>query len=202
MAMMPTSSVGRIDRGARTHACRVQTRVNTSFHQPQCRQECRHGTHECVRHNRGVTLIELVVVVALISLMAGIAFPAITSGIDTLRLNAATNSIVNFLNSGLDRAERRQQMVEITVSKSANALEMHSTVKEFERKLALPDGVTITHVLPELEDQDPSAPRTFVLYPGGTVPGFGIELINRRKVERIVRVDPITGVPRVERPEQ
>ncbi|HMD49255.1 MAG TPA: hypothetical protein VKG79_09165, partial [Bryobacteraceae bacterium] len=149
-----------------------------------------------------VTLIELMVVVALISLMVGISFPAITSGIDSLRLNAATNGVVSFLNSGLDRAERRQQMVEITVSKSANSLDMRSSEKEFQRKLALPDGVSITHVLPELEDGDPGAPRTFVLYPGGTVPGFGIELINRRKVQRIVRVDPITGVPRVERPEQ
>jgi prepilin-type N-terminal cleavage/methylation domain-containing protein len=156
--------------------------------------------HKELCHSAGVTLIELLVVVALISLMAGIAFPAITSGIETLRLNAATNAIVSFLNSGLDRSERRQQMVEITVSKSG--LEMHSTVKEFERKLALPEGVTITHVLPEAEYGDPAAQRTFVLYPGGTVPGFGIELINRRNVERIVRVDPITGVLRVERPEQ
>ncbi len=154
-----------------------------------------------MRHNSGVTLIELLVVVALISLMVGISFPAITSGIDSLRLNAATNSIVSFLNSGLDRAHRRQQMVEITVSKPENALEMRSTEKDFYRKLAMPDGVTISHVLPELLD-NPDAPRTFDLYPGGTVPGFGIELINRKNVDRIVRVDPITGVPRVERPEQ
>ena len=152
--------------------------------------------------NRGVTLIELLVVVALISLMVGISFPAVTSGIDSLRMNAATNGVVTFLNAGLDRAERRQQMVEITISKSTNALEMRSSVAEFQRKFALPDGVRITHILPEAEDGDPAAPRTFVLYPGGTVPGFGIELINRKNVERIVRVDPITGVPRVERPAQ
>src|SRR5215469_9024913 len=205
MAMMRTLSVGRTRCGARTRACRVRIHVNTVDRRQHCRHDCRHCTQECVRqtnvyHNKGVTLVELLVVVALISLMAGIAFPALTSGIDSLRLNAAANAIVSFLNSGLDRAERRQQMVEITVSKSG--LEMHSTIKEFERKLALPDGIAITHVLPELEDQDPTAPRTFVLYPGGTVPGFGIQLINRRNVERIVRVDPITGVPRVERPEQ
>jgi len=143
-------------------------------------------------------MIELLVVVALISLMVSISFPALTSGIDTLRLNAATNGIVSFLNSGLDRAERRQQMVEITVSKSRNSLEMHTTSEKFERKFAMPDGVSITHVLPELEG-DPSD-RTFVLYPGGTVPGFGIELVNRKRADRIVRIDPITGVPRVERP--
>jgi len=152
------------------------------------------------RTSAGVTLIELLVVVALISLLVGVSFPAMTSGIDSLRLNAATNGIVSFLNSGLDRAQRRQQMVEITISKTANALEMRSSEAEFYRKLALPDGVSITRVLPELPD-NPDAPRTFDLYPGGTVPGFGIELINRKNVERIVRVDPITGVLQVERPE-
>jgi hypothetical protein len=50
--------------------------------------------------------------------------------------------------------------------------------------------------------QNPDTPRTFLLYPGGTVPPFGVALVNRRNVERIVRVDAITGVPMVELPEQ
>ncbi len=149
----------------------------------------------------GVTLIELMVVVGLISLMIGISFPAITSGIDSLRLNAATNGIVSFFNTGLSRADRRQQVVEITISKTGNSIEMRSTDPGFLRKLEMPEGVSITHILPELPE-NPDAPRTFLLYPGGTVPRFGVQLINRRNVERIVRVDPITGVPRVEQPEQ
>jgi competence protein ComGC len=147
----------------------------------------------------GVTLIEMVVVVGIISLIVGIAFPAVTSGIDSLRLNAATNSVVSFVNSGLNRAERRQQVVEITISKSENALSMRSTEPGFFRRLTIPDGVSIMHVLPELPD-NPDAPRVFMLYPGGAPPRFGVQLMNRRNVERIVRVDPITGVPRVELP--
>jgi prepilin-type N-terminal cleavage/methylation domain-containing protein len=150
---------------------------------------------------RGVTLIELLVVVAIISLMVGLSFPAITSGIDTLRLNAATNGVVGFINGALNRAERRQQVVEITISRAENALSMRSTEAGFGRRLEIPEGVSITHVLPEMPG-NPDAPRTFLLYPGGTVPRFGVQLINRRNVERIVRVDPITGVPRVEQPEQ
>ncbi len=69
----------------------------------------------------GVTLIEMVVVVALISLMVGISYPALTSGIDSLRLNAATNGVVSFLDYGLSRAERRQQVVEIIISKADNS---------------------------------------------------------------------------------
>jgi len=133
--------------------------------------------------------------------MIGISFPAITSGVDSLRLNAATNGVVSFINSGLNRAERRQQVVEVTISKADNALWMRSTEPGFYRKMDIPDGVSITHILPELP-ADPDAPRSFLLYPGGTVPRFGVQLMNRRNIERIVRVDPITGVPKVERVEQ
>ena len=155
-------------------------------------------TNTFLKRAAGVTLIEMMVVVLLVSLVVGISFPAITSGVDSLRLNAATNSVVAFVNSGLSRAERRQQVVELTISKSENALSMRSTELGFFRKLDLPDGVSITHVLPELPE-NPNAPRIFMLYPGGTAPRFGVQLINRRNVERIVRVDPITGVPHVEK---
>jgi prepilin-type N-terminal cleavage/methylation domain-containing protein len=149
--------------------------------------------------NSGVTLVEMLVVVALISLMVGISFPAITSGIDSLRLNAATNGVVSFLDYGLSRAERRQQVMEITISKTDNSLEMRSSEPGFYRKMQMPDGVSIVQVLPPLPD-NPDAKRNFLLYPGGTVPPLGLQLINRRNVQRVVRVDPITGVPHVEAP--
>ncbi len=151
-------------------------------------------------YTSGVTLIEMLVVVALISLMIGISFPAITSGIDSLRLNAATNGVVSFLDYGLSRAERRQEMVEITISKTDNSLEMRSSEPGFYRKLQLPEGVAIVQVLPQLPD-NPDLKRDFLLYPGGTVPPLGLQLINRRNVQRVVRVDPITGVPHVGAPE-
>jgi prepilin-type N-terminal cleavage/methylation domain-containing protein len=151
----------------------------------------------------GVTLIEMLVVVALISLMVGISYPAITSGIESLRLNGATNGVVSFLDYGLSRAERRQQMVEITISKTDNSLEMRSSEPGFYRKLELPEGVSIVQVFPQLpEDSDLGLKRDFLLYPGGTVPPLGLQLINRRNVQRLVRVDPITGVPHVEAPAQ
>jgi hypothetical protein len=67
----------------------------------------------------------------------------------------------------------------------------------------MPDGVSIVQVLPQLpENADPDLKREFLLYPGGTVPPLGLQLMNRRNVQRVVRVDPITGVPRVEVPAQ
>ena len=154
---------------------------------------------ECLCYT-GVTLVEMMVVVAIMSLMVGISFPAISSGVDSLRLNAASNGVVDFFNAGLNRAERRQQVVEIRISRPQNTLAMYSTERGFSRTFELPAGIAIARILPDL----PDAPdvRSFMLYPGGSVPRFGLQLVNRRNAARIVRVDPITGVPQVERAEQ
>lgn len=149
----------------------------------------------------GVTLIEMLIVVTLIGLMVGITFPSVSSGVDTLRLNQASNELVSFLNDALIRADRREQAVEITISKAERTLSMRSPEPAIEKKLALPFGVSIASVLPE-EDQEPDAPRRFMVYPGGAVPRIGVDIVNARGVHRIVRVDPITGVPRIEKPEK
>jgi prepilin-type N-terminal cleavage/methylation domain-containing protein len=155
------------------------------------------------RSHRGVTLIEMMVVVAIMALIAGISFPAVVSGIESMRLSQATRSVVQFLNAGLNRAERRQTVVEVTISKADNALWLRSTEAGFEKKLDLPDGVRIVDVLPRLADiagAEMDGPRTFAIFPGGTTPKFGVQLANRRGTQRLVSVDPITGVPQIEVP--
>jgi len=36
------------------------------------------------------------------------------------------------------------------------------------------------------------------LLPGGNVPRIGIEIVNRKGLRRLVRVNPMTGVPEVQ----
>jgi prepilin-type N-terminal cleavage/methylation domain-containing protein len=151
--------------------------------------------------NAGVTLIEMMIVVTLIGLLVGLTFPSVSSGIDTLRLNEASNETVSFFNDALTRAVRREQAIEITISKGERTLSMHSPDQGFEKKLALPQGVSIAAVLPEREQEEADAPRQFMVYPGGAVPGIGVEIVNARGVHRVVRVDPITGVARIQEPE-
>ena len=140
------------------------------------------------------------VVVLLIALMVGLSFPAITSGMESIRLNSATQDVVTLLNSALNRAERRQQPMEVTVVRAENTLYLRSVDPGFMERLELPQGVTIERVMPELQ-VDENLPRTFMLYPGGTVPHIGVVLTNRRHSERMVQVDPMTGVPRVSIPQ-
>ncbi|MCP5109600.1 MAG: prepilin-type N-terminal cleavage/methylation domain-containing protein, partial [bacterium] len=89
-------------------------------------------------NQRGVTLMEMMVVVALMGLLVGISFPSITAGIDSLRLNSASRSIVSFLNGAMNRAERRQEVVEVEISIQEDTLSLRSTAPGFTRTLELP----------------------------------------------------------------
>ncbi len=145
---------------------------------------------------RGVTLIEMMVVVSLIGLVVAVSFPSVTSGVDSVRMNAATGATASFFNAGLNRAERRQQLLEVIVSIEHNNLQMLSAEPGFTRTLEMPEGVRIDRIYPEVPGLDEKS-RSFVLFPGGAIPMFGIHLVNRKGTQRIVRVDPITGTPRV-----
>ncbi len=146
----------------------------------------------------GVTLIEMLIVVALVGLLAGVTFPSVSAGVDTMRLNSATGSASGLFNEALNRADRRQQVVELTISRSDRTLSLRSTEPGYEKKVTLPEGVSIRSITPELPQAE-EGPRHFLLYPGGAVPRIGIELANTRNARRVVRLDPITGVPKIER---
>jgi type II secretory pathway pseudopilin PulG len=141
----------------------------------------------------------MVTVVAIVGIMAGILFPSFSAGVDSIRLTTASGTLASFLNGALNRAERRQAPVEIAISTADNSVTLRSVEPGFERRLVMPSGVRIEAVLPGAEGE---TTRRFVVMPGGTPPRVGIQIANARGARRIVRVDPITGVPRIEVPEK
>jgi hypothetical protein len=52
-------------------------------------------------------------------------------------------------------------------------------------------------VLQKISD-DPEEARRLILMPGASVPGIGIQLADRRGGKRLIRLDPMTGFPRIE----
>ncbi|HTS67301.1 MAG TPA: prepilin-type N-terminal cleavage/methylation domain-containing protein [Candidatus Acidoferrales bacterium] len=149
------------------------------------------------RTDRGITLLEMIVVLAIIGLIVGVSFPAISAGLDSVRMVSATDSVAALLNSGVTWAARRQQPVELLVSPRENRLALYSADGRFTRELQLPDGIFVEAVQPSVAD-DPDGIRRIMFIPGGAIPGIGIQLANRRDGHRLVRLDPMTGFPRVE----
>ena len=142
--------------------------------------------------------MELLIVVSIIGIIVGVSSPSVSAGLDSLRLNSAADQLVSLLNGALNRAERLQQPVELVITPRQNKVQMFTNDPHFTRELELPEGVTIEAVLPKLPEQSEVEPVRIVVMPGATAPGIGIQIVNQRGSRRIVRVDPITGFPRVE----
>jgi len=134
----------------------------------------------------------MVVVVAIIGLIAAIAAPSVANGIESVRLVTTCDDVSTFLNTAVNRTERRQQPVELVISAKENSLKLYSTDSNFTRELKLPDGISL-----EMPDE-PEGVRRLIIMPGDTVPGFGVQIANRRGSRRIIHLDPMTGFPRVE----
>jgi type II secretory pathway pseudopilin PulG len=139
----------------------------------------------------------MLIVVAIVGLMVGVTFPSVSSGMDSVRMASATDSLASFLNAAVNRCARREQPMELIISPRDNLLTLYSNEPGFTRELRLPPGVAIEAVLPRNPD-DPYGARRLILMPGATVPGIGIQIANQRGTRRIVRLDPMTGYPRVE----
>jgi prepilin-type N-terminal cleavage/methylation domain-containing protein len=136
---------------------------------------------------RGITLIELIVVLAIIGLLVGVTLPATTNGLASVHLKGATSQVATFLNSALNRAERREQTIEIIVYPKQARLELDSTEPGYTRTLTLPPGIGIAG----------DDPFRILLIPGSAPPRVAIDLFNERGAHRIVKLDPVTGVPEV-----
>ena len=145
---------------------------------------------------RGITLIEMLVVMTIIALLAGLSFPSVSAGLDSVRLRSATDSVASLLNRAANRADRHEVPVEIVISTKDNDIEVYSNEPGFERDLKMPQGITIEAVLPQEPEEE--GPRRLLLLPGGAAPGIGIQLANHHGAHRLVRLDPMTGFPRVE----
>jgi type II secretory pathway pseudopilin PulG len=135
--------------------------------------------------------MEMMAVLAIIGLIIAVSAPSLSAGIDSVRMASATDAVSSFLNAAVNRAERRQQPIEIQIIRKENRMMLYSNEPGYTRELRLPDGILIEGTFP------PDTER-LILMPGASVPGIGIQLANRRGGRRIVRLDPMTGFPRVE----
>jgi prepilin-type N-terminal cleavage/methylation domain-containing protein len=146
-----------------------------------------------VRSSRqtGVTLLELLIVVTIIGVVAGVSFPAVTSGLAGVRLSSASGSLARFLTSSMNRVDRHEQAAAIVISPRENLVAVYTAGSgdKPESRLDLPQGISI----------EGDEPRRYLFLPGGTVPRMAVVLRNEKGARRSVQIDPVTGVPNIQR---
>lgn len=97
-----------------------------------------------VNRQSGFTIIELVVVVALIAIVAGIAIPTMTDLIDRNRVTATTNSSLGLLNFARNEAIRRGQSVIVSSAGNSMSAALASDGSVVRQNEPADGGVTIS----------------------------------------------------------
>ncbi len=151
-----------------------------------------------MRAERGLTILEMLIVMMIVSLMVGLAYPSIGAGLDSLKLRSEADRAAALLTQGMARVERSQLPLELIIDRAAGVLALHDPSGRQARELRLDTGVRVAAILPPLTDEETA--RTLVLAPGEPFPGVGIVLANTRGQKRLVRIDPLTAMAAVETP--
>ena len=123
------------------------------------------------------------IVIMIVSVMAGVAFPIVSSGVDNLRLRGAGEEAATMLTAAVNRAERRRLAVEVAIPPAENRLVLLGAEPGYHREFRPPAGIVLT-----------APAERYWIYPGGAAPRVTLLLTNVRGTRRMVRLDPITGV--------
>ncbi len=142
---------------------------------------------------RGITLIEMLVVIAIVSLIVGVSYPSVARGLESVRLRMAADDLASFLSLAMNRVEKLEAPVEVRFLKAQRKVEMDGPNTPL-KTLQLPDGISIGEIYP-IPPGEALNERSALLMPGAPFPRLTIELTSQGGGKRTVRIDPATSTP-------
>ncbi len=134
----------------------------------------------------GLSLIELLIVMAIVGLMLGIAYPNVSSGLDGIRLKTSISRAGAFWASARQRADRFQEVVQVTVDPAGQELRALAADSAWRDSYKLDPSIRIAGL---------KEPVHYLLYPGTPSPQFELFLEASSGGRGGLRVNVLTGVP-------
>ena len=155
----------------------------------------------------GFTLLELMAVLVVVGLAAGIAMPSISTGLQRWRLRAAALEMHAMLKFTRTQAVAKRQAFQLVLDRSRNLywLDRPNAVLDAEqahekgiRLFALPSGVRFGVVT--LGGQETGANELGMVFsPYGTTTGSSVEVVDERRQGYQIVLDRVTGQSAIRR---
>lgn len=143
----------------------------------------------------GVTLLELLVVIALASILLAVVFPSVGSGLATLELRSSAQRLAAAARYARDQAVYRQRPFQLEIDGEAGTVAVVDLEGRSRRSFEFPASVRVGQILtPEGESTERT--QRFLFLPDGGAPPFEVILGNQRRQVTVFN-DPLTGSQRV-----
>lgn len=160
----------------------------------------------------GFTLIELIVVMAIVGLLAGMVIPRVFNTLTNVELKSAARNTVSFLNQARDHSYYKKKYTKV----SFNLATGHIALSEYRNVIAeekdsfagpemiwvgikdffLPDGVRLQKCMGGGKNTTKGR-FDIIIYPAGNTDGGRMTLVNKKGREFLIKVDIITGNARI-----
>lgn len=133
---------------------------------------------------RGYTLIEVVAVLLVLALAAGVVAPSVGRSLDSLRARAGVAGVASFLRAAREQAITKDATYEVVVDGDGHALALHvgAVVRATKR---LPPALRI--------QTEGGSPPTIAFYPHGRSSGGHLRIATPGPTMYLVTVEPMTG---------
>ena len=150
------------------------------------------------RRCEGLTLLELVIAVFIISAAVGVSIPALTRGRSSLSLRAAGRDLVSVMRYAREKAVTNLEEVHLVLDRESHTVSFWSEGGEGKRNLALPRQVRFESFARSGEPIV-EGPLIIRFLPNGSAEAAEVLLRADNGAALGVATDPITGGARVVR---
>ena len=147
------------------------------------------------RLDAGVTLLELIVVIIIMSLMVGLVAPRAATWMDNWKLRGAAERVAQTIRDARTRAIYEQRYYVVEIEPWANRISMVDLESHVVRQYELPAGIRV-----DQGAEDPLSPEAFrlVVSPSGGLEERTLRLRNRQGREIDVHMNFLLGTPGIE----
>lgn len=160
-------------------------------------------TNERIQEQKGFTLLELIVVCALIGIMLTISTPSLRSAFFTNPLKSSARQVVGFINEVRQTAVRNQEPYNLNISQLENRIWYEKVTEKEEniegksdssktKELQLPETVSLERVWLQSRGVLPEDQTTFWISKKGYMEQAAIQLSDELDNSLSVQINPFT----------
>ncbi|MDD5544813.1 MAG: GspH/FimT family pseudopilin [Acidobacteriia bacterium] len=146
---------------------------------------------------RGITLLEILVVLTLIAILSAMVYPSFGNAMQTLRLRGEARQLVSACREARWEAIAKRRPFRLTLDPEKNQISIVDFSDRMRREIDLPAGIRIFQAQKN-SDNGVAEATEFYFFPNGTTESGSITLRNQSGKNVRVVIESLTGNARIE----